>query len=69
MIVVIVWGSALLSGLLPQDGISWQGHLFGGIAGVLAAWVLADDRKPATARSSDIERRPTGSPCSPPQAT
>jgi membrane associated rhomboid family serine protease len=47
VIVVIVWGSALLGGLLPQDGISWQGHLFGGIAGILAAWILADDRKPA----------------------
>jgi membrane associated rhomboid family serine protease len=44
VVVVLVWGSALLGGLLPQDGISWQGHLFGGIAGVLAAWVLADDR-------------------------
>jgi membrane associated rhomboid family serine protease len=44
ILVVIVWGSALLGGLLPQDGISWQGHLFGAIAGVIAAWVLADDR-------------------------
>lgn len=44
VIVVLVWGSALLGGLLPQDGISWQGHLFGAIAGVLAAWVLSDDR-------------------------
>jgi len=46
VVVVLVWGSALLGGLLPQDGISWQGHLFGAIAGVFAAWVLADDRKP-----------------------
>lgn len=45
IIVVMVWGSALFSGLLPQDGISWQGHLFGGIAGALAAWVLADDKQ------------------------
>jgi membrane associated rhomboid family serine protease len=44
VVVVVVWGSALLGGLLPQDGISWQGHLFGGIAGIFAAWVLADDR-------------------------
>ncbi|WP_020386052.1 rhomboid family intramembrane serine protease [Kribbella catacumbae] len=44
VIVVLVWGSALLGGLLPQDGISWQGHLFGAIAGVFAAWVLSDDR-------------------------
>jgi membrane associated rhomboid family serine protease len=46
VIVILVWGSALLGGLLPQDGISWQGHLFGGIAGILSAWILADDRKP-----------------------
>jgi membrane associated rhomboid family serine protease len=44
VLVVLVWGSALLGGLLPQDGISWQGHLFGAIAGIIAAWVLADDR-------------------------
>ncbi|GAB2643767.1 rhomboid family intramembrane serine protease [Kribbella swartbergensis] len=44
VLVVLVWGSALLGGLLPQDGISWQGHLFGAIAGVLAAWILAEDR-------------------------
>jgi membrane associated rhomboid family serine protease len=48
VIVILVWGSALLGGLLPQDGISWQGHLFGGIAGILSAWILAEDRKPST---------------------
>jgi membrane associated rhomboid family serine protease len=45
VVVVLVWGSALLGGLLPQDGISWQGHLFGGIAGILSAWLLADDKQ------------------------
>jgi membrane associated rhomboid family serine protease len=48
VIVILVWGSALLGGLLPQDGISWQGHLFGGIAGILSAWILADDRPQRT---------------------
>jgi membrane associated rhomboid family serine protease len=47
VVVVLVWGGALLSGLLPQAGISWQGHLFGAIAGVLAAWFLSDDRRRA----------------------
>ncbi|MFC0625814.1 rhomboid family intramembrane serine protease [Kribbella deserti] len=44
VLVIVVWGGALLGGLLPQDGISWQGHLFGAIAGVLAAWFLAEER-------------------------
>jgi membrane associated rhomboid family serine protease len=41
VIVGVVWGGALLSSLVPQAGISWQGHLCGGIAGVIAAWYLA----------------------------
>jgi len=45
IVVVLVWGGALLGGLLPREGISWQGHLFGAVAGVFAAWVLADDRR------------------------
>ncbi|MFL5821962.1 MAG: rhomboid family intramembrane serine protease [Solirubrobacteraceae bacterium] len=41
LIVVVVWGGALLSSLVPHAHISWQGHLCGGVAGVLAAWLLA----------------------------
>ncbi|MGZ0145722.1 rhomboid family intramembrane serine protease [Kribbella sp. WER1] len=48
IVVIMVWGSALLTSLLPQDGISWQGHLCGGIAGLIAAWVLSDDRQTRT---------------------
>lgn len=40
LVVVAVWGATLLQGLVPEDGISWQGHLFGAIGGVVAAWVL-----------------------------
>ena len=43
-VVAAIWGSALLSGLLPQDGISWQGHFFGAVGGVAAAAVLQRDR-------------------------
>jgi membrane associated rhomboid family serine protease len=44
-IVVAVAYYSILLGLLPnQQGISWQGHLFGLIGGVVAAWVLRRDR-------------------------
>jgi membrane associated rhomboid family serine protease len=41
LIVGALWGTALLSGLLPREGVSWQGHLFGAVGGVVAARVLA----------------------------
>ena len=47
LIVVLVWGTALLGGLRPEDGISWQGHLFGAIGGVVAARMLRRGRTPA----------------------
>ena len=40
VVVLVVWGTTLLRGLVPEDGISWQGHLFGAIGGVLAARLL-----------------------------
>jgi membrane associated rhomboid family serine protease len=40
-LVVVVWGGALLTSLVPHQGISWQGHLFGAIGGVVAARLLA----------------------------
>lgn len=40
VVVVVLYGTTLLFGLAPRDGVSWQGHLFGAIGGVLAAWWL-----------------------------
>jgi membrane associated rhomboid family serine protease len=42
LVVALLWGGALLAGLEPQEGISWQGHLFGAIGGVVAASALSE---------------------------
>lgn len=51
-IVAGTWGAALLGGLLPQEGISWQAHLFGALGGVLAARLLVKRRVPKAPSSS-----------------
>ena len=45
VLVVVIWGIGLLQGLLPQERISWQAHLFGAVGGVVAASVLAGRRE------------------------
>ena len=44
LIVGVVWGGALLSSVVPHTGVSWQGHVCGAIGGVVAAYVLRNDR-------------------------
>jgi membrane associated rhomboid family serine protease len=39
--VGVIWGAVLISSLIPRSGVSWQGHLCGGIAGVIVAWRLS----------------------------
>jgi membrane associated rhomboid family serine protease len=51
-IVAAVWGGALLASLVPHQGISWQGHLCGGIGGVVAAWRLSSSDSSRTGARS-----------------
>ena len=45
LFVGTLYGS-LIWGVLPlQQGISWEGHLFGFVGGVLSAKLLADDKR------------------------
>lgn len=48
VVVFVLWGGVLWGVLPGQPGVSWQGHLFGALAGVVAAWLLARRRTAAT---------------------
>ena len=46
LVAILLYGG-IIGGLAPQPGVSWEGHLFGALAGVLAAKMLAEPRRPA----------------------
>ena len=52
VVLFMYWGSTLL-GILPGNpGVSWQGHLFGAAAGVLAAWLVTVANRRAQAKAA-----------------
>ncbi|MGI8756316.1 MAG: rhomboid family intramembrane serine protease [Acidimicrobiales bacterium] len=51
-VVVLFFYGGILWGVLPHEGISWQGHVFGAVGGVVAARVLHHQARPATATTS-----------------
>lgn len=46
VVLFLIWGGVLFGVLPGQPGISWQAHLFGALAGVLAAWIVARADRP-----------------------
>ncbi|NLE82297.1 MAG: rhomboid family intramembrane serine protease, partial [Rhodococcus sp.] len=55
--VFFVYGG-LLWGVFPsQPYVSWQGHLFGAVGGVAAAWILSADARKE--RNQVEKRKPT----------
>lgn len=56
VVLFLYYGSTLLGVLPGNPGVSWQGHLFGAIGGVLAAWlvVAADRPAPKAAASQQL---------------
>ncbi len=57
-LVALLLYSGMVAGLVPQEGISWEGHLFGLVAGVLAARSLADGQRAPKSTSSDDPQYP-----------
>jgi membrane associated rhomboid family serine protease len=55
LVLLFFWGSVLL-GLLPgmAPNVSWQGHLFGALGGVLAAWLSAKASRPRKQVSGNL---------------
>ena len=52
VVVGVIWGAVLIASLVPHQGVSWQAHLCGAIAGVIVAWRLSRyDRQPGRRRS------------------
>lgn len=49
VVVFALYGAALWGVLPGQPGISWEGHLFGALGGVLAAWGVARDARKSAA--------------------
>jgi membrane associated rhomboid family serine protease len=45
--VLFIYGSVLLGVLPGTPGVSWQGHLSGAVAGVLAAYLLSSPERKA----------------------
>lgn len=59
VIVALVYGGILLGVVPGTPGVSWQGHLCGAVAGVVAAYVLSGpERKARERRNSSTALRP-----------
>jgi membrane associated rhomboid family serine protease len=62
LVVGAVWGSVLLSSVVPHTGVSWQGHMCGAIGGVVAAYLVRRDRdaKAGPGPTSPLDRALAG---------
>jgi membrane associated rhomboid family serine protease len=41
LVLLVFWGTMLFGVLPTSPNISWQGHLFGALGGLFAAWLVA----------------------------
>ncbi|MGE2691249.1 rhomboid family intramembrane serine protease [Mycolicibacterium pulveris] len=55
VMVLLVYGSILLGVLPGTPGVSWQGHLSGAVAGVIAAYLLSGPERKARALRKPVQ--------------
>lgn len=58
VIVLLVYGSVLLGVLPGTPGVSWQGHLSGAVAGVIAAYLLSGPERKAREKRKSAASNP-----------
>ncbi len=44
VIAAVFYGGIIVTGIVPSEGISWEGHLFGFLAGIIAARLVVQKR-------------------------
>jgi membrane associated rhomboid family serine protease len=62
-LVVLFYYGGLAAGILPgQEGVSWEGHLMGGVMGALAGWMFRGELEEheIKKRNEDLARRTPG---------
>lgn len=63
VVVGFVWGAALVSSVVPHQGVSWQAHVCGAVGGVVAAYVLSSrSRRHASHSGSNGSSVPDSDP-------
>ena len=60
LVVGVFWGGALIASVVPHPGVSWEGHVCGAVAGVIAAYLLRRDRPAAGRRTPRGAQAPAG---------
>jgi membrane associated rhomboid family serine protease len=58
IVVLFVYGGVLLGVLPGTPGVSWQGHLCGAVAGVIAAYLLSGPERNARERGKRVTTNP-----------